>query len=520
MICTEGYAMKGLTSVRVLLAATLSLLLSLSLLMAVHVGRPVSAPVDFEAYLGSEIPYSAIDGVIGPEWDDAGHYTGVQIDPPMPSPYGIAEIWTKHDSTFLYIAIKFIADSDNPWVAIMPRPWDYETGCKGFDVDLFGDDNVAADEYVDAYFESVYKTPADEEAGGRQYPNAGAMRIEEIKPEEYLVTIELKKHLNSGDVNGYDIAWSVGGTYGIAIDWDSDGVGNVYKEGAPPGGSSGGSADHKVTPTEYNIHINPDPKPGVPFATVTLNPDKIKPGETSNVTVRVVDGTTPVPGANIVLSSDSGGNFSLTSGTSDPNGYFSSTFTAPNVSDATRVKITANVSISGYGEIGPVYEHLWVARGFLSVTVEANPSTLKSGETSTITVNVTEDVNPVPNATIILSSENGTFSKEIGNTDANGVFTSNFTAPSVTQQTTYRITANATKEGYLGAQNETQVTVKPSEKGIELFWIPAVAAVIVILVIAVFIIRRRGKEKVYEQMRKRYERRLQLMIPSFFPEEK
>lgn len=61
-----------------------------------------------------------------------------------------------------------------------------------------------------------------------------------------LVTVELKKPLNSGDSAGKDVAWSEDNTYTLVIMWDSDG-----------GGSNGGSVSHNTrTPMARTVFIN------------------------------------------------------------------------------------------------------------------------------------------------------------------------------------------------------------------------------------------------------------------------
>ena len=66
----------------------------------------VSAQPDFEAFLGQTIADDNIDAVIGAEWDDAGYYSDVAFDPT-----GTGELWAKQDSTHVYFAVKFTADS-------------------------------------------------------------------------------------------------------------------------------------------------------------------------------------------------------------------------------------------------------------------------------------------------------------------------------------------------------------------------------------------------------------------------
>ncbi|MFQ5822302.1 MAG: hypothetical protein ACE5I5_20190 [Candidatus Heimdallarchaeota archaeon] len=206
-------------------------------MIATYVSGPVSAAVDFVAYKAiTTISDAEIDGTIGTEWDDAGHLTGVAIDP-----QGTAEVWTKHDETSLYIAINFTADSNDPWVGIQLGG----TDCMDADIDLalFGDNNYAADGYKDMYFTAGYGVAEDTVQDG-----VGA-----ITAVGNVITIELKKPLNSGDEK--DNAWSVGDTYKLIIDWDSDGGGN----------SGDGSANHRAGgPIVNNIYINPDEIPEFP----------------------------------------------------------------------------------------------------------------------------------------------------------------------------------------------------------------------------------------------------------------
>ncbi len=506
--------MKSLTLPQMVFYSALSLLMLLSLLVAAYRGPTSAQLVDFDAYRGATIPDTLIDGYIGNEWYDAEHRTDVLIDPStMPPPYGIADIWTKNDGTSLYIALEFIADSENPWVAIMPSPWPSSpTICIGYDLAVFGDDNLDANGYVDAWFASVTSIREDTYAGGRQN-GVGAIKIKEGN----LTTIELKKPLSTvslyppdGDWRGWDIEWAVGGTYQLVIAWDSDGRGY----GVGPGGSNGGNARHEGSVTARNIYIDPERKvPLTLFASVTANSSSVYSGETLDIAVQVTDGVSPVSGANVTLSSDLGGRFSPSSGTSDSNGLFDTFFTAPDVNGSMGAKISAAASKDGHVNGSGYADVLVLPLGVrpLSVRVTSNPNTVRSGESSTITVNVTDKLSfdPTPEATVTLfSNSEGNFSPESGNTDSNGIFMSTFTPLSVTQLTIITITANATKENCFGLPNQTQVTVQPPvvEEGTELPWIFIAGAAISIVVIAVVLIARRGrKDSIYEKMRKQYE---------------
>ena len=196
---------------------------------------PVSAQHDFDAFSGNPIGDTAIDGAIGSEWDDAGNYTDVAI-----SPQGTAEIWTKHDGTYLYIAVRFTADSDNPWVAFLFGG----TLCmeEGTDGVLFGHDSYAANGYRDTAFNGFTEISVDASQDGK-----GAITVDSSN----LVSVELKKPLSSGDSAGKDIAWTESNTYALIIMWNS----NLY-------GASGGSVTHSDGPIEdRTIFINPNAIP-------------------------------------------------------------------------------------------------------------------------------------------------------------------------------------------------------------------------------------------------------------------
>ncbi|MBN1244027.1 hypothetical protein JXA31_00365 [Candidatus Bathyarchaeota archaeon] len=205
---------------------------------------PVSAQHDFDAFLGNPISDNEVDGAIGSEWDDAGNYTGVAI-----SPQGTAEVWTKHDGTYLYMAVRFTADSDNPWVAFLFGG----TTCMatGADGALFGHDSYAANGYRDILFNGFTSISVDTSQDG-----TGAMTIDSSN----LVTVELKKPLSSGDFDGKDVAWTENSTYALIIMWNS----NLY-------GASGGSVTHSDGPlADRTMLINSNVIPEFPGLMFTV----------------------------------------------------------------------------------------------------------------------------------------------------------------------------------------------------------------------------------------------------------
>lgn len=217
----------------------LTLTLTLGLLItAVATVAPVSAQHDFDAFSGSPIDDASIDGAIGSEWNDAGTYADVGIDP-----QGIAEVWTKQDGTYLYMAVRFTADSDDPWVSFLLGGATCMT--IGADGALFGNDDYAANGYRDISFGGIGIISLDDSQDG-----TGAITVDSSN----LVTAELKKPLNSGDSSGRDIEWVENSTYAMIIMWDSNG-----------GGSGGGSVSHRSGQlTERNILINSNVVPEFP----------------------------------------------------------------------------------------------------------------------------------------------------------------------------------------------------------------------------------------------------------------
>lgn len=196
----------------------------------------VNAQPDLTMFLGSSISDSDIDGVIGNEWDDITSYTNEEI-----SPQGNAQVWLKHDQTYLYVAVVFEADSNNPWVALqLGNP-----NCMTSNTDgaIFGHDDLSPNGYNDIYFGGFGVIRSDSSQDG-----VGAMDI-----SMSTVTLEFKKPLNTQDEDGRDIEWSPDNSYDIIVMWDSDG-----------NGSSGGSTSHTST--------NPKPKSTYLEATTTPTP--------------------------------------------------------------------------------------------------------------------------------------------------------------------------------------------------------------------------------------------------------
>ncbi len=245
-----------------LLAFTLLLILLIQInsLFVVH------AQSDFTMFLGNTISDSQIEGVIGDEWDDVTSYSNIEI-----SPQGNAQIWIKHDQTNLFIAVQFEADSNNPWVAI--QLGDINCMTSNTDGALFGHDDLSPNGYQDIYFGGFGIIKSDTSQDG-----IGAIEISNSN----IVTIELKKPLNTQDLDGKDIQWLDNNYYAAIIMWDSNG-----------GGSGGGNTSHTAnSPNIKTIYVEPQTSPSSPTPTISPSPTIPELSATLAIIAVVVIGST------------------------------------------------------------------------------------------------------------------------------------------------------------------------------------------------------------------------------------
>jgi hypothetical protein len=228
----------------------------------------VNGQSDLTMTYGNSITDRNIDGVVGAEWDDATSYTNVLI-----SPIGNAQIWLKHDQTHLYIAAQFEGDSNNPWVAVQLGNPNCMTD--GTDGALFGHDELSPDGYQDINFGGFGVIRADTSQDG-----VGAMQTSLNS-----TTIELKKPLNTQDLEGKDIQWSEDKSYDIIIMWDSNG-----------GGSSGGTISHNtISPKPKTIYLQVQPTPS-PTSTPQSTPT-----QTPSPTPTIIDLSTLIAMVSVVV---------------------------------------------------------------------------------------------------------------------------------------------------------------------------------------------------------------------------
>ena len=226
---------------------------------------------------------------------------------------------------------------------------------------------------------------------------------------------------------------------------------------------------------------------------ITVEPNAIKSGDTTNVTVHVTHSGQPISDADVKVSCGINGNFSETSGITDTNGDVTFVFTAPPVDEEANITVTVTVAKPGYA----VFEDnvtVAVSPRVFAVLVTANPFIMESEAASTITVYVTSDGKPVVNVSVSVTAETGVFSETTRLTDSNGYCMFLFTAPRATAPLTVTVDAAATKNGYESGEDQTEITVNPEPGGglplmtILLILIPVIAIVMVAVLIKLKVI--------------------------------
>ncbi len=205
----------------------------------------------------------------------------------------------------------------------------------------------------------------------------------------------------------------------------------------------------------------------LPTLYATVDVDKIiaNEGESVSVLVHVSDGTNAVANASVTAFSVRDGNFSPLSGFTDETGNFAMTFTTPNVADVTNVRIVTRASKTGYAD-GSGYTYLQVLPN-LFVQVSPSSYTVKSEESASITINVRSNGQPVTNAYLTFSSNNGNLSSTTGITNSDGMFSLVFTAPMTTQTLTSTIMTQARKDKFIDGSGNATITVEPKILSVE-----------------------------------------------------
>jgi hypothetical protein len=216
-----------------------------------------------------------------------------------------------------------------------------------------------------------------------------------------------------------------------------------------------------------------------------------------SIAVKVTYNFAPVQNANVTMTSNNGGNFSQPIETTDANGFATFFFTAPQANAPTAVTLTAYCSKTGYAD-GLDFLTLTVNPGNISVQLTASTYATIPGSSIVVTASAAAGSRPVAGAHVVISTNFGNFSSTTGLTDVNGTCSFVFNAPSTNVQLPVVITANVTKNGYVGNGSQTTINVVPvpvTHNGggfpvltMLLILIPVVIAVIVVVLVKMKVI--------------------------------
>lgn len=207
--------------------------------------------------------------------------------------------------------------------------------------------------------------------------------------------------------------------------------------------------------------LEPDPK-----LDVLVIPEKksLNSSESTKVDVKVTYQSTPIQDASVSLIV-SDGKIVPTSGKTNATGVMTTTYTAPVVGSQITAIIDANASKSGYINGTATATVTIYAIPPLVVSVGSNVTQVESGGTTTLTVTVTENTQPISNASVLVNSTQGSVVPSSGKSNASGKFAATFNAPAVTTQTVVILTANASKTGYSPGSGQVYITVNPKGGG-------------------------------------------------------
>jgi phosphatidate phosphatase APP1 len=205
---------------------------------------------------------------------------------------------------------------------------------------------------------------------------------------------------------------------------------------------------------------------------------------TSNVTVHVGYGSTPIQGANVTITATNG-TFAQTTGSTDDFGNVTFAFTAPTVNAATNITLLATASGSGYLDNNATVTVQVNPRTF---SFQTAPVTLWAGQTQTVSIHVTckEDSTSVAGATVTLSYAHGGPLTNI--TDSIGTCTFIVNVPQAPTGT-LNFTVTLARSGYQTIQSNVILNVVTQQQGFPWLTVILIAIAIVAVVVVIVLIK-------------------------------
>lgn len=199
---------------------------------------------------------------------------------------------------------------------------------------------------------------------------------------------------------------------------------------------------------------------------LTLSNTTVNCNENVSATIYVSDERGPVGSANIVLYAVRGGSFSPAYGQTNSAGYLTTTFTAPNVTDITNVRIIARASKDTYAD-GSDYKYVKVFPP-LEAQVIDKPESILSEENATLTISVLDaHGQPVTEALVTLETDMGSLSPNSIMTDLFGNVSFVFVAPQALSQFDATIRFRVQKQGFADFYGQTNIPIIPKELNLQ-----------------------------------------------------
>ncbi|UCD95922.1 MAG: right-handed parallel beta-helix repeat-containing protein [Candidatus Bathyarchaeota archaeon] len=185
------------------------------------------------------------------------------------------------------------------------------------------------------------------------------------------------------------------------------------------------------------------------------------------VTVTVTDGGNPVENASIWLFALEAGSFSPETGYTNATGHFSTDFTSPSVTQLTWIRLIAVATKPNYADDSD-FEYLTVQPPLI-VTAVTDTDRIDSEEALDFKAYVTYNDEPVENAVVTLSSDNGgSFVPPSLLTDENGEAEFTYMAPQTLIPLNATITVSVEKVGYINGEFTKVITVEPKVLTVEI----------------------------------------------------
>lgn len=227
--------------------------------------------------------------------------------------------------------------------------------------------------------------------------------------------------------------------------------------------------------------------PGALTVNAMVKQQPVVIGSEAEVSVNVLDGGTPVPGAAISIETTSG-SVTPSSGTTNSDGNMFATFHS---GDPGSYIITVTATASGHpaSRVSYAVQVVGAEERHLYATMSVNPKSVSPNSNADVTVVVTDGVMPVSNAQVSLVTTGGTIKPASGVTDKDGKFVAQFSAGS---EGTYTLGANVFSEEIGQASYSTYIKVKQNMFDMQtlLYFVIAVVLIAIILIILAWIVEK------------------------------